>query len=164
MMPQALSSLPSLSCFAGMLLIAFSLACGAQEASPPVPAAAATPSSTSASMPAAVPGAIPYKRDTSLESDATRTTVALLLCFGVLAAVLVVLRKRSGKIGILQTRQASPPFVVLYSRRLSPRASLHAVEFAGEHLLIAQSGDRITRLASSMDSAPPSRTDSEART
>lgn len=165
----------ALSCFAGMLLMVLSLACDAQDASPPaapsviepaatlVPTSAATPASASLSSSATVPGPIPYKRDTSLESDVTRTTLGLLLCFGVLAAVLMVLRRRNGKNGFLQTLQAEPPFVVLYSRRLGTRASLHAVEFAGKRFLIAQSGDRLTRLASSVGTGTPSRADSETR-
>lgn len=91
--------------------------------------------------------AIPYKRDNSAsEGELSRLAIGLTVFVLAVAGAVYVVRQRLGKQG-----EAGAPkrLRLLESQRLNPRTSLHVVEFAGSHYLLAQSEQGIHCLASS---------------
>jgi flagellar biogenesis protein FliO len=89
---------------------------------------------------------IPFKRDNiSTASDAPRVALGLTVCFLLLAGAVYVIRRRLGP--TLETGRVKR-LRVLESHRLSPRSSLHVVEFAGKVHLLAQSEQGIHCLVS----------------
>lgn len=91
--------------------------------------------------------AIPYKRDHSAsEGELSRLAIGLTVFVLAVAGAVYVVRQRLGKQGETGTPKR---LRLLESQRLNPRASLHVVEFAGSHYLLAQSEQGIHCVASS---------------
>lgn len=107
------------------------------------------PSPASASVDGAMPKELPLRREEMGASGGGAWTAAMLLVvLGLVAAVLVL--RRRGTAALLRspaTWPAGAHVAKLSSLPLTPQASVHAVRWHGEELLLACTSQQVTVLA-----------------
>ena len=101
-----------------------------------------------ASAPPQTPQAIPFKQDkTPTEDGLPRMALGLVVCGALFAVAIVLLRKRYGLAA--NSAGAKRNLRIVESQRVTPKSSLHVVEFRGTYYLLGQSEAGLRRLASS---------------
>lgn len=89
--------------------------------------------------------AIPFKQDKPAgEVQLNRVVTAFVLCVGGLAAVLYVVRRRGNN--PLMPRRSPREIRIVETQRLSPRSSLHIIEYAGKRMLLAEGPQGVSRI------------------
>jgi len=122
-------------------------------------ASAANPSASSASAPVVLPKTIPFKQDSagaSGDASPSAAAIALVLLVGLAGFALWAWRKRVAASGADGTGKglrwwglnSTQKSLLLHSTtRLSPRHSLHEIEWRGRRLLIGCADQTMTLLA-----------------
>ena len=94
----------------------------------------------------AVPGAIPYREEKPIQESASRALAGSAILLVLAAAAFVVIKRRMPR-----SPGAGPQgrsIAVVGSARLGASGRLWVIEFEGERLLVAQSGQQVTLLTS----------------
>lgn len=115
---------------------------GAQSPRPEVDAAR-TP-------PAGLPRDLPLRRDQGQSADAAPWTAGLVLALLAVGGGVLVLRRRGAAVLPAHWRAAKtagPPITKLGSLALTPQASVHAVRWNGEEVLLGCTAAQVTLLA-----------------
>jgi hypothetical protein len=124
-------------------------AAAAHAATAPGATAATASSAPAASGDSRALGELPLRRDTPGESARPPWTALVVLLVLAAGAVVLVLRRR-GPTGLLRAWPAargSAAIERIASQPLTPQASVHAVRWHGEELLLGCTGTQVTLLA-----------------
>lgn len=98
------------------------------------------------------PGTIPYREEKPVQDSATNAIVASVVLIGLAGTVLLLVRRRLRP--SRGTKEGMRALTVLDSIRLGSAARVWVIDFEGERLLVAQSGNQLALLASHSASSP----------
>jgi flagellar biogenesis protein FliO len=89
---------------------------------------------------------IPYRKAEGGDGAVLVRVIAGLAVVLVVGVAAIFLLRRYFPVAYGHAKDGSRKIQLLETRRLTPRTTLFAVQFEGRRLLLAQSGDRITRV------------------